>query len=61
MARIDIPDGEGDEVFRLWGVNPDMGRIAATFSAKVYEHSTLAVRERELVRYRIAQINQCPL
>ena len=61
MARIEIPDGEGDEVFRLWGVNPAMGEVAATFSAKVYERSDLAVRERELVRYRIAQINDCPL
>lgn len=61
MARIDIPHGDGDEVFRMWQVNPTMGRVAATFSAKVYENTRLAVRERELVRYRIAQINQCPL
>jgi alkylhydroperoxidase family enzyme len=61
MARIDIPDGEGDELMRLWGVNPDMGRVAATFSAKVYGATTVPVRERELVRMRIAQLNECPV
>ncbi len=46
---------------RLWGVNPDMGMAAATFSMKAYEHSKVAIRERELVRMRIAQINDCPI
>ncbi len=59
MARIEIPDGDENEIIRMWGVNPDMGMVGATFSAKVYEKSALAVRERELVRMRIAQINQC--
>ncbi|NNE73417.1 MAG: hypothetical protein HKN26_07125 [Acidimicrobiales bacterium] len=61
MARIDIPDGDGDELIRMWSVNPTMGMAAATFSGKVYEHSQVAVRERELVRMRIAQINACPV
>ena len=61
MARIDIPDGDGDELVRVWGVNPTMGRIAATFSAKVYEGSQIAVRERELVRMRVALLNACPV
>ncbi len=59
MARIDLPPGDDNEIIRMWGVNPTMGMVAATFSAKVYESSTVAVRERELVRMRIAQINEC--
>jgi hypothetical protein len=46
MARIDIPDGDGDELTRIWGVNPTMGGIAATFSAKVYGSTAVPVRER---------------
>ena len=61
MARIDIPEGEGDELIRMWGVNPTMGRIAGTFSAKVYENSEVPIRERELVRMRIAKVNACPV
>ncbi len=61
MARIDIPDGDGDELMRMWAVNPQMGRAAATFSAKAYEHSEVAIRERELVRMRVAQLNACPI
>ena len=59
MARIDIPAGEGDEVYCVWGVNPEMGMAAASFSAAVYEKSKLGVREREAARMRIAQINDC--
>ena len=61
MARIEVPDGDGEELMRLWGVNPAMGGVAATFSMKAYENSSVAVRERELVRMRIAQINHCPI
>ncbi len=61
MARIDVPDGDGEELMRLWGVNPEMGGVAATFSMTAYEHSKVAIRERELVRMRIAQINACPI
>ncbi len=43
----------------MWGANPAMGGVAGSFSAKAYEKSQVAVRERELVRMRIAQINQC--
>ena len=59
MARIDIPAGDGDEVYRVWGVNPDMGMAAAAFSGAVYEKSKLPEREREAARMRIAQINDC--
>lgn len=57
--RIDLPAGDADEVIRLFTLNPDMGMIAAAFSGKVYEKSKLDIRERELVRMRIARINDC--
>ena len=57
--RIELPDGDEDEVVRLFTLNPDMGMVAAAFSGKVYEKSTLDIRERELVRMRIARINDC--
>lgn len=57
--RIDLPEGDGDEVLRLFTMNPDMGMVAAAFSGKVYEKSKLDIRERELVRMRIARINDC--
>lgn len=60
MARVEIPAGDGDEIVRIWGANPEMGMVAAVFSAKAYEKSRVAVRERELVRMRVAQLNDCP-
>ena len=59
MARIEIPEGDGDELMRLWAVNPEMGKVAGRFSLAAYEQSKVRVRERELVRMRIAQINDC--
>lgn len=59
MARIDIPDGDGDELVRMWGVNPTMGAAAATFSIEAYAGTRLPVRTREFVRMKIAQINDC--
>jgi len=61
MARVDIPDGDGDELTRLFSVNPAMGKVAGTFSMKAYAESTIPVRVRELIRMRIALINHCPI
>jgi len=61
MARIEVPDGDGDELTRIWGVNPVMGKLAGGFSALVYERSEIPVRERELVRMRVAELNGCPV
>jgi alkylhydroperoxidase family enzyme len=59
MARIDIPHGEREEYERMWQLSPTIGRAAGKFSFSVYNDSTLPVRVRELMRMRIAQINQC--
>ncbi len=55
MARVSIPDGPGKQSSRLWKVAPTI----ADGVAAVYERSSLPVREREVARMRIAQINDC--
>jgi hypothetical protein len=59
MARIQILPGDGDEAGRLFRHAPHVSGAAAALSAAVYERSKLSVRLRELMRMRIAQINQC--
>ena len=59
MARIDVPDGEGLEASRLWAVAPHMGAGVHALGKAVYEHSSLPIREREVARMRIAQLNEC--
>lgn len=57
--RIDLPDGK-EPVTYVWGeMVPAIGHPAAAFSAAVYEHSTLTLREFEAARLRIAQVNGC--
>ena len=59
MARIDLPPGDGDETGRLFSMAPHVSQAAAGLSFTVYDHSKLPVRLRELMRMRIAQINDC--
>ena len=59
MARIDLTPGEADETQRLFELAPHLGEPAAALSWAVYEKSRLPVRLRELMRMRIAQINDC--
>jgi AhpD family alkylhydroperoxidase len=60
MARIPLPDGDADEVVRFFMTgSPELSRAAAMYSAAVYHHSTIPLRLRELMRYRVALINQC--
>jgi AhpD family alkylhydroperoxidase len=61
VPRIDIPDGKSDPEVRMWALRPEMGIGAGTLSHAVYEQSILPVRERELARMRIAQINDCAI
>ena len=57
--KIDVPDGK-HPIMYVWGeLVPGIGPAAAAFSQKVYEHSTLGLREFEAARLRIAQINGC--
>jgi AhpD family alkylhydroperoxidase len=61
VPRIEIPDGKSDPEVRMWKLRPEMGMGAGTLSHAVYEQSILPVRERELARMRIAQINDCAI
>ncbi len=59
MARIEVPAGDGREASRIWQLAPHMGAGLHGMSEAVYEKSSLAVREREVARMRIAQLNEC--
>lgn len=59
MSRISLLPGPEDEPGRLFRHAPHVSSAAAALSAAVYDKSKLPVRLRELMRMRIAQINQC--
>ena len=59
MARIRLAPGDGDELDRLFTLVPHVGEPAAAVAFAIYERSALPVRLRELMRMRIAQINDC--
>ena len=61
MARLELPEGDEPEIYRVWSLRPELGRPVAKLSAAVYEESKLPPRVREAVRMRIAQINDCPI
>jgi alkylhydroperoxidase family enzyme len=61
MPRIDIPDGTAGPEVRVWALRPEMGMAAGALSHAIYEQSIVPVRERELARIRIAQINGCAI
>jgi alkylhydroperoxidase family enzyme len=59
MARIPVPEGDGKEAARIWRLAPHIGAGLHAMSTAVYEQSSLPIREREVARMRIAQLNQC--
>jgi hypothetical protein len=61
MSRISLPPGDGEELYRLWAVNPELTGPAAAMSAAVYGSDLVPVRTRELMRKRIAEINVCSI
>jgi alkylhydroperoxidase family enzyme len=57
--RVELPE-DREPVTWVWGeAVPRIGVPAAKFSAAVYEHTTLSLREFEAARIRIAQVNHC--
>ena len=60
MARIDLPEGNDTEQIRMWQLAPEFSKAARNFTGVMYDGS-LSVRERELARMRIAEINACPI
>ncbi len=61
MARITPPEGDGPESSRLWQMVPHIGHGLGAMMTALYEQCSLPVREREAMRMRIAQLNQCHL
>jgi alkylhydroperoxidase family enzyme len=61
MPRIDVPEGSADPEVRVWKLRPEMGVAAGALSHAIYEQSIVPVRERELARMRIANINGCAI
>ncbi len=59
MARIQLASGDTEETQRLFELAPHVSAPAAALSFAIYEKSQLPVRLRELMRMRIAQINEC--
>ena len=59
MPHIAVPEGKADPEVRVWALRPEMGMGAGALSHAIYEESIVPVRERELARMRIAQINGC--
>jgi alkylhydroperoxidase family enzyme len=59
MARIELPQGEGEERERMWRLRPELGISADSFSKIVQDCSILSIREQEAARTRIAHINAC--
>src|SRR3954470_8558578 len=58
MARIDLPESDAPEVVRALSLRPEFAKAVTTYDQAVW-NSTLDWRLHELVRMRIAQINEC--
>ncbi len=61
MPRIELPPGDLPERYRVFGLQPEMGKALVGLSQAIYEKSIVDKRVREAVRMRIAQINQCQI
>ena len=59
MARIDIPEGPGPDIYRVWSLRPEMAAGPAAMADTVYEKSQLPARVREAARMAVAVANQC--
>lgn len=58
MARLSLPDGDGLEVARALALAPHFVDVVVGYE-KAVAQTSLDPRLHELVRYRIAQLNQC--
>ena len=58
MARIGLPSGDGLEVTRALELAPHFADVVTGYE-KAVGRTTLDRRLHELVRYRVAQLNQC--
>ena len=58
MARIPLPDGDQLDVVKALSLRPDLAAAVGGFDAAVW-NSSLDWRLHELVRMRVATINEC--
>jgi AhpD family alkylhydroperoxidase len=58
MARVQLPDGDGLEVGRALMLAPHFTDVVVGYE-KAVARTALDPRLHELVRYRVAQLNQC--
>jgi AhpD family alkylhydroperoxidase len=58
MSRIELPAGDGPDVVRALSLRPELAQAVAAYDQAVW-NSRLDWRLHELVRMRIAQINEC--
>lgn len=58
MARIPLPDGHGLEVVAALSLRPDLAAAVNAYDTAVW-NSSLDWRLHELVRMRVATINEC--
>jgi AhpD family alkylhydroperoxidase len=58
MARIPLPEGDDLDVMKAFGLRPDLAAGAMAYDSAVWK-STLDWRLHELVRMRVAQVNEC--
>ncbi|MEI8051847.1 MAG: carboxymuconolactone decarboxylase family protein [Actinomycetes bacterium] len=61
MARIEIPEGKGPEMHRVWMLRPEMAVGAGALADAVYDKSQLPPRVREAARMRVAMRNDCQI
>jgi len=62
MTRISLPvQTHADEVMRAFSLSPAFAKAISAYSAAIYGAIHLSMRERESVRMRIAEINQCQI
>src|SRR4051794_5927356 len=58
MARVDLPPGDGLDVGRALTIAPHFVDVVVGYE-KAVAQTTLDPRLHELIRYRVAQLNQC--
>jgi alkylhydroperoxidase family enzyme len=61
MPRITLPPGDAPESYRLFSLQPALGKALAGLSEAIYSQTVVDLRVREAVRMRIAHINECLL
>ncbi|CAA0120072.1 Uncharacterised protein [BD1-7 clade bacterium] len=61
MARIKIPEGSGSEAERLFSIPSPTAHALAAVSGSIYTQSVISMREREAIRMRVADLNQCQI